>query len=118
MPDRIGRKTIIIAGLAIVLIFALLFALSQCDKRRSQGAQSRVERSQADAQSNSSMDAIATQGAAAGRERASEDLTRSNDRDIRASEGAGDQVKPGVDAAGRAALCKREAYRNDPKCKR
>jgi hypothetical protein len=44
-------------------------------------------------------------------------MTRQNDRDIRAADGAAVKIGPGVDAAGRAALCRRAAYRNDPKCK-
>jgi hypothetical protein len=48
---------------------------------------------------------------------ASEELGRKNSEEIHAAPGANDRVNSGVDAAGRAALCRRAAYRNDPKCK-
>lgn len=111
-----GRTIAMIVG-ALLLILLLVFGLTQCEKRRNEAAQSRVERSQGEAASNSAADAIETVTAAGGRETASEELTRNNDREIRAADGAAERVKPGVDVAGRAALCRREAYRNDPKCK-
>jgi hypothetical protein len=76
-----------------------------------------VERSQAEAASNSAADAINTVTGVGSNQAASEDLGRTNERDIRAAEGANERVGAGVNAAGRAALCKRAAYRDDPKCK-
>lgn len=105
----------IVGGL---LLFGLIaFSLYQCDKRRDQAAQSRVERGQAGAASESAKDAIGTVSEAGRREAASEELTSSNEREIRGADGANERIGPGVDYAGRAALCRREAYRNDPKCK-
>jgi hypothetical protein len=114
---EIAAKVIAIAVGVLILVIAVSVALSQCSKRRSQAAQSRVEHSQADAASNSAADAINTVTSAGGREAASESLGRDNERDIRAAEGAGDKVKPAVGAAGRVALCRRAAYREDPECK-
>lgn len=111
-----GRLIAMIAA-AVLIVVLLGFGLRQCQKQRNAASQARVDASQAAAASNSAADAINTVSAAGGREAASEGLTRSNERDIRAAEGAGDKVKPGVDTAGRAALCRREAYRNDPRCK-
>lgn len=111
-----GRLVALVVG-ALVLIAAIGFGVSQCSKRRSEAAQSRVERSQADAASNSATDAIGTVSAAGTRETASEDLTRSNEREIRSADGAAERVKPGVDYAGRKALCSREAYRASEGCK-
>lgn len=111
-----GRMIALIAG-GIVLIVLALLLLHQCDKRRSEAAQSRVERSQAEAASNSAKDAINAVAASGEAQRASEDLTRENSRDIRSAPGAGDRVNSGVDLAGRKALCKRAAYRDSEQCK-
>lgn len=105
----------IIGGVLIIAL--LIFGVSECSKRKNQAAQSRVDSAQAGAASNSAADAIGTVSEAGKREAGSEELTRSNEREIRAAEGAAERVKPGVDYAGRAALCKRVAYQNDPKCK-
>jgi hypothetical protein len=111
-----GRTIALIVGI-LLLIGAVTFGVTQCDKRRNQAAQGRVDDAQSGAQQNSAADAIGTVSAAGQRETGSEELTRSNEREIRDAEGAGERIKPGVDTAGRAALCRREAYRNDPKCK-
>ena len=113
---RLSRPVIMaIAG--IVLVLVILFAVSQCDKRRSAAAQGRLDAAQAEARANSAADAIATVARSGEATAASEELTRTNERDIRAAEGAGERVGAGVNAAGRAALCRRAAYRDDPKCK-
>lgn len=103
-----------VAGLLIVGL--VLITLSQCDKRRSQAAQARVERSQAEAASKSAADAINAVTGVGANQAASEELGRTNDRDIRSAPGASDRVNSGVDLAGRKALCKRKAYVDDPKC--
>ena len=112
----ISRITIIALG--IILIIAMVaFGTSQCSKRRNAAAQARVDASQAAAAQDSAADAIGTVAKAGANEAASEAVTRANDRDIRAADGADDAIKPGVAAAGRSALCKRAAYRDDPRCK-
>lgn len=114
---EIASKVIAMVLGALFLVIAASIFLAQCQKRRSEAAQSRVDSAQSGAASNSAADAINAVSGAGGREAASEGITRDNERDIRAAEGAGDKVKPGVNSAGRAALCRREAYRNDPRCK-
>jgi hypothetical protein len=114
---EIAARTIALVVGIVMMIGAISFGLYQCDQRRNEGAQSKVSTGQAGAAGESGRDAVDTTAGAGKREAGSEELTRSNERDIRGAEGAGDAVKPGVDAAGRSALCKREAYRNDPKCK-
>jgi predicted lipid-binding transport protein (Tim44 family) len=111
--------TRIIAGaIALVLLVLVVgFGVRSCDKRRSQAAQSRVEHSQAQAASNSAADAVGTVARSGEAESASEALTRSNEQQIRAAPGANDKVNPAVRDAGIAALCRRDAYRNDPRCK-
>lgn len=103
------------AGVFLIVVVSLL--LYQCDKRRSERAQSRTDAAQAEAASNSAADAINTVSEAGKRETASEDLTRENERDIRAAPGADDRVNAGVNAAGLQALCRRDAYKNTERCK-
>jgi hypothetical protein len=110
------RVVALVVGLiALVLVVGLV--TRSCDKRRSMAAQERVEDAQAKAASKSAKDAIDTVAASGEATAASEELTRSNERDIRAAPGANDRVNSGVDAAGRRALCQRDAYKNTEKCK-
>jgi hypothetical protein len=111
-----GRILAMIVG-GLFLLAVIGFGVTQCQKRKNAASQARVDAAQSEAASNSAADAIGTVSSAGARETASEELTRDNDREIRAAEGAADRVKPGVDVAGRKALCRREAYRNDPRCK-
>lgn len=109
-----------IVGMAVAGLFLLLaigFGVSQCNKRADEKAQSKVDQAQAGAAENSAADAINAVSEAGKREAASEDLTRQNERDILAAPGAGDRVNAGVNAAGLQALCRREAYRNQERCK-
>jgi hypothetical protein len=106
---------IIAALIAIIAIPALL--VRSCDVHRSKAAQSRVERSQAAAASNSAADAIATQERSSAAAAASEDLTRSNEKDIRNAQGSNAAVDPAARDAGVRALCLRRAYRDDPRCR-
>jgi hypothetical protein len=110
------RIVLYIAGV-LIAIGAIVGLTRSCDKRHNQAAQERVEDSQAGAATNSAADAIGTVQRSSEASAASEEMTRQNDRDIRAADGAAVKIGPGVDAAGRAALCRRAAYRNDPKCK-
>lgn len=115
---EIGAKLIAIVVGVIVLIALVGLTVRSCDKRRSQAAQTRVERSQAGAQANSGADAIGTVQRSGEAAAASEALTRSNEQQIRSAQGANDKVNPAVRDAGIAALCRRQAYANDPRCKR
>lgn len=114
LATTIGK---VIAGLVLVLI--ILGTLYYCSgqRARQQAAQSKVDRGQAGAARESGADALNTQGAVNQRDRTSEDLTRTNERNIRDAEGASDAVKPGARDAGLASLCRRAAYRNDPRCR-
>lgn len=114
---EIASRTIGLIVGAVLLVALIGFGLSQCQKRRSEAAQARVERSQAEAASESAKDAIGTVTQRGAEERASEELTRSNEKEIRNAEGASERVGSGVDLAGRRSLCRRAAYRDDPKCR-
>ena len=118
MIEKLSARVIAMIVAAIVAVLVIWAAFHFWEKSRSAASQARVERSQAQAASDSSKDAIGTVAASGARETASEDLTRSNEQTIRNAPGAGDVVNPAADAAGRAALCRRDAYRNDPRCKR
>ncbi len=113
---EIAVRVIALAVGGIVIIALSLLLLSQCDKRHSQAAQTRVERTQAEAASNSAADAVSTVARSGEAAAASEELTRQNSGEIHAAPGANDRVNSGVDLAGRKALCKRAAYRDDPRC--
>lgn len=116
MIERLGAKVIagiIAAAIAVLVVWA---AFHFWQKSRSQAAQSRVERSQAQAASNSAADAVGTVARSGEASAASEELTRQNERDIRDAEGANASVNPAVRDAGLTALCKRQAYRDDPRC--
>lgn len=114
---EIALRTIALVVGIILLMLAAALIPGCLSKWRSERAQSRVEASQAEAASNSAADAINAVSEAGKRETASESLTRDNERDIRAADGAGERVQPGVDLAGRRALCRRPAYANNPECK-
>lgn len=118
MPELEKLSARMIAGIvaAIAAIIIIWAAFHFWEKSRSQGAQARLDHAQSGAMQNSAADAIETVSQAGNREADSEALTRSNEREIQAAPGASDAVNPAVAAAGRAALCRREAYRNSPRC--
>lgn len=111
-----GRLIAMVVG-GILLVVLIGFGVTQCQQRRNQAAQARVDAGQAGAASESAKDAIGTVTKAGERETASEELGRTNEREIRAADGADDRVKAGVNAAGLQALCRRDAYRNTERCK-
>jgi FtsZ-interacting cell division protein ZipA len=94
-----GRIVGMIVG-GLFLLALISFGLSQCQKRRSEAAQARVERSQAEAAAKSAEDAIGTVRRSGEAEKASEELTRSNEKEIRNAEGASDPVNSAVRDAG------------------
>jgi mannitol-specific phosphotransferase system IIBC component len=110
-----GRIIGMVVGVIVLIVVVSLFVKS-CDNRRDRAAQSRVDAAQGEAKDESSADAINTVSRAGEAQAESEALSRANERDIRAAEGAGERVGAGVNTAGRRALCKREAFKNDPKC--
>lgn len=99
---------------ALVIVLALWWAYSALT--RDAKTEARLGRNQAEAAAQSGSDAVNTVGKAGEREAASNDLTRTNSEEIHNAEGADARVAPAADAAGRASLCRRSAYRNDPKC--
>lgn len=115
---EVATRTLRMVGIAVALLVVVSLVLWQCDKRRSEKAQGRVDGAQIGAHQESSADAINTVSEAGKNEAASEELTRENERDIRAAPGASDRVNSGVDLAGRKALCRRPAYSQTEQCKK
>lgn len=110
----IAPRVIMIIAAVVLFAFLAWFGPSQCQKLRSQRAQSGVDGAQADAFQNSAGDAVAAQAEANARESTSEATTRSNERNIRDAQGSSDAVNPAVRDAGFASLCKRPAFRDSP----
>ncbi|MEN3973127.1 hypothetical protein WJS89_10645 [Sphingomicrobium sp. XHP0235] len=106
-----------ILGLAIVLLILVLFSCSQWDARRSAEAQSKLDRKQAEARSESATEAIETIDTTNDKAAESEDLTARNAKEIRNAQGADERVNPHVARAGLDSLCRRAAYRDSERCK-
>jgi hypothetical protein len=113
MPT-IPTRALLCLALALAAAFALWALWGAI--RANPKAEARLARNQAQAAAQSGSDAVNTVGAAAEREAASDALTRDNEADIRRAPGAADPVSAEARGAGLAALCKRAAYRDDPRC--
>lgn len=115
MPPWLTVRVLLYVALALAAIFAawaLYNAVTTNPK-----AEARLSRNQAQAAQESGSDAVNTVGQAGEREAASDALTRENEAAIRAAPGAADPVTAEARGAGIAALCKRAAYRDDPRCR-
>lgn len=115
MPE-IPVKPLFYLALALAAAFALwalYHAITVGPK-----AEAKLARTQAGAAQQSGADAVNAVGAAGEREAAGEGLTRENSAAIHAAPGAQATVSAEVDGAGIAALCRRAAYRKDPRCAR
>lgn len=99
----------------LLLVFALWWLYSAITAKPK--AEAKLGRNQAEAAAQSGSDAVNTVGQAADREAASDALTRDNERTIRNAEGSSATVAQPANDAGRAALCRRAAYRDDPACR-
>jgi hypothetical protein len=115
MP-KLSAQLILIGALVALVALVVFAGPAACNKIRSMAAQGRVQHAQAEAQSNSGADAVGTVAASGEASAASEALTRSNEQQIRAANGANAKVDPAARDAGIAALCRRQAYANDPRC--
>lgn len=107
-------KPIIWAAIAVAVILALWlgYRALTADSR----TEARLARNQAEAVSQSGSDAVNTVGAAGDREAASDALTRDNEAAIRNAPGSDAAVSAEARAAGMGALCRRAAYKDDPRC--
>lgn len=115
-PTAIPRK-IAAAIIAAVLIALLAWAAFHWwQSSVNSGAEARLAQSQGQAVTQSAKDAINATGAVSARSEAEDTQTRETDHAIRKAEGANAPVSHAVNDAGIAGLCKRRAYRCDPKC--
>jgi hypothetical protein len=114
-----AARTIATIGVVVVILLmgSAVLAITRCSSGSQQRVQGRVDTAQHDAGVNSAADAINTVSAADARERASEDLSRRNEEEIRNAEGSNGAVSPAARDAGLRSLCRRAAYRDNPKCK-
>ena len=106
---------LLLAALLAVLVLVIL--PGSCRRERSAEATARVEQGAARAASDSGRDAVETVGRAAARREAGEAITRTNDKEIRNAQGADANVAIAVRDAGIDGLCRRDAYRDEPRCR-
>lgn len=114
---EIGARVIVLTLIGIMLAVALFFGVSQCQARKSQDAQSKVDKAQTGAVIESGMDASNVQAGIAVNDTAAADLGRQNEKEIRDAKGADAVIDPDAHAAGLRALCRRAAYRDRPACR-
>lgn len=113
------RSTVglVITGLSVCLLIAAFLWLQSCQRERSLEAQGKVDRGQQGALQNSAGDAVNTVAGVAENQMASDELGRRNEEEINNAPGASDPVNPAVRDAGLRSLCRRPAYRHDPRCR-
>jgi hypothetical protein len=106
----------VVIGLALALLLAGFLTVRSCQTASVAKTESKLATGQADAALKSGADAVGAVGDAAARAAQSERLTQENADVIRKAEGADSPVADGARDAGLFALCKRAAYRREPRC--
>lgn len=101
---------------AIVVLACAALAFCQMDRARTASAEGKLNRNQTGAAIESGADAVNVIGNRAQADAAVDAATKENNNEIRQAEGAAAPVAPAVRDAGLASLCRRAAYRLDPKC--
>lgn len=114
IPPKLAR--IILIAFGVVVALSLLFAVRSCQQSRTAKTEAKLATGQADAAMKSGADAVQTVGNRMDADAATDTITRENNDAIRNAEGADAPVAAGVRDAGLASLCRRAAYRRDPKC--
>lgn len=116
MPDltKAGARAIMFALAALFVLAVIIGGYNAITAKPK--AEARLGRNTTEAASASGRDAVNTVGAAGEREAAADAVTRSNDKDIRNAQGADAAVADPARDAGLRGLCKRQAYRSDPRC--
>lgn len=103
---------------AVVTALAILLALYSCSRQRDAATEAKISSGQAGAAIQSGADAVDMLGNRADADAATDEITRENANAIHHAEGADAPVAADARAAGLRSLCKRQAYRDDPKCLR
>ena len=113
-PDR----RLVVAGLAAAALFLLLalFACHEWHAARAAKVETRLAAGQAGAALASGQDAGNAIGNRMDADAETDTITKENDHAIRIAPGAAAPVDPALRAAGLVGLCRRAAYRGDPKC--
>lgn len=107
------KLLLIVAG--VLAIGAMLF-LRQCSQERTAKVETKLATGQAQASLQSGQDAVATTGTVESNSSAGDALTKENHDAIQNAQGANAPVAAPVGDAFIASLCRRAAYRRDPKC--
>lgn len=106
----------VLAGLVLALIIAGVLLWNAWQSGATAKTETKLATGQTGAAIASGADAAQTVGTVGAGEAATDTITRENDRAIRNAPGADAPVDPAADAAGRASLCRRAAYRGRPEC--
>ncbi|PXA90331.1 hypothetical protein DMC47_27635 [Nostoc sp. 3335mG] len=110
------RLSKLLVGLGLIVLVLGILWLNSCQSARTARTEAKLNKGQADAAVRSGRDAVDTVGNRAAADTLGDALTRENDDAIRNAEGADAPVADGVRDAGLAGLCRRAAYRGDPRC--
>jgi len=110
----LGRAVLI--GLLIALMVLVLVTVQSCQRASVAKTEAKLSTNQAGAAIANGQDAVATGSATGARAAATDRLTQENADAIRNAEGAAAPVAAGARDAGLAGLCRRAAYRRDPRC--
>lgn len=101
---------------AIAVLLAAVLSVAKCRYDSTAKTEIKLSKGQAGAAIASGSDAVQTVGNQAASETASDQVTRENADAIRKAKGADAPVSAAVRDAGIASLCRRAAYKRDPRC--
>lgn len=110
------RLVIIALAAAGLLLLLTLFGWHEWRAAHNAGIETRLAAGQAGAALASGRDATNVVGNRMDADAASDIITRENDHAIRNASGADAPVDPALRDAAFASLCRRAAYRGDPRC--
>jgi len=113
-PNPKSMIALLIAGAALILL--ALFAWHEWGTARTAKVETRLANGQAGAALASGQDSANAIGNRMDADAGEDATTRENDHAIRTAPGAGAPVDPALRDAALRGLCRRAAYRNDPKC--
>lgn len=117
LVNALGETTAkVVFWIALALLVLIVLGVAKCSYDRTAETRIDISEGQAGAARDSGADAVNTVGEQTGRENDTDRVTEENDNEIRNAEGAADPVAPGVRDAGLNSLCRRAAYRDDPRC--
>lgn len=118
MPPIIERNAVrIMVAIVFVALILGFMTLRSCQAERTAKTQAKVSTGQAGAALQSGQDATNTVGNRMDADTAEDQQTRTNGDEIRKADGASAPVAAPVRDAGLTALCRRAAYRDNPRCK-